>query len=97
LNEALKENQRLHDAILDHELGHKDTNTFKQDMAHDLTPVNSLRQKDVFLFMLKHPRTLTQFFPIYWSSKRKQLVYDLNMLLILGGMVGFIILLFILF
>lgn len=82
LNESLKEDKRLHDAILKHELGHKNENTFKQDLVHDLTPVNELTQKDILKFMIKHPRTLTQLLPIYWSKKRKQLIYDLNMILI---------------
>ena len=94
LNESLKENKRLHDAILDHEMGHKETNTFKQDLSHDLSPINKLSQKELLIFMLKHPRTLTQLFPIYWSPKRKQIVYDLNMLIIYGLFIGVAVLLF---
>lgn len=93
LNEALKTNPKLHAAILKHELGHKGTNTFKQDFAHDLTPMNELSQKELVVFMIKHPRTWTQLLPIYWSGKRKEFVYDLNMLLIYGGLIGGIALL----
>jgi len=92
LNESLKEDKRLHDAILKHELGHKNDNTFKQDFIHDLTPVNDLTQRDVLKFMIKHPRTFTQIFPIYWSSRRKQFIYDLNMILIWGFIIVMILL-----
>lgn len=92
LSESLKQDPSLHDAILSHELGHKKHNSFKQDFKHDLTPVNRLSQKKLLFFMFKHPRTLTQFLPFYWSSKRKQIIYDLNMLLIYGGIFFFVIL-----
>lgn len=88
MNECLKKNMKLHNAILSHELGHKKTNTFKQDMYHDLTPVNELKQSTMVLFMLKHPKTLTQFLPFYWSSRRKQIIFDLNMLIIDGLIFG---------
>ncbi len=87
LNEALKDNPKLHSAILTHELGHKKSNTFKQDLFHDLTPMNRLSQKDLIVFIIKHPRTWTQFLPIYWSPKRKELVYDMNMLVIYGSII----------
>ena len=88
LNVALKKNPRLHQAILEHELGHKKDNTFKKDLAHDLTPINKLTQKDILVFMIKHPRTIIQFFPFYWSPRRKQLIYDSNMLIIYGILFG---------
>ena len=71
LNEALKKYPSLHGAILQHELGHEESNTLRQDLVHDLTPINKLSQKELFVFMLKNPRTLTQFIPFYWSWKRK--------------------------
>ena len=88
LNEALKGDMRLHDAILDHALGHQDNNTFKQDLVHDLTPINTLSQKELLIFMLKKPRTLTQLLPIYWSPRRKKLIYDLNMVIIYSVVLG---------
>ncbi len=88
LNKALKTNKNLHDAILNHELGHKKKNTFKQDLFHDLAPINKINQKELVLFMLKHPRTFTQLLPFFWSSKRKQIVYDLNMIIIYGFVLG---------
>lgn len=84
LNVALKTNPKLHDAILKHELGHRKDNTFRQDFVHDLTPINRLSQKDLIVFMIKHPRTITQLLPFYWSPRRKELVYDINMLIIYG-------------
>ncbi len=88
LNENLKKYPKLHNSILDHELGHKDSNTFRQDLAHDLTPIQKLNQKEVVVFMLKHPKAMIQLLPFYWSSKRKQIVFDLNMILIYGFFVG---------
>lgn len=82
MNIALKEDPKLHNAILDHELGHKKSNSFRQDLAHDLTPINKLSQKELLVFMIKHPTTFTQILPFYWSPRRKKLVYDLNMILI---------------
>jgi len=82
MNIHLKKNQRLHDSILDHEMGHKKHNTFKQDLIHDLTPVNKLSQKDVLIFMIKHPKTFTQLLPFYYSPSRKEIIYDISMLII---------------
>ena len=96
LNENLKKDMKLHNAILDHELGHKETNTFKQDFVHDLTPVNKLSQKELVAFMVKHPKTWTQLLPFYWSATRKEFVYDLNMLIVYGAVLGGIGILFIL-
>lgn len=90
LNEALRTNIKLHDAILKHELGHKIDNTFKKDLFHDLTPIGSLSQKDLIIFMIKHPRTITQLLPFYWSPRRKELVYDINMLIIYAVTVSII-------
>ena len=90
LNEALKDYPKLHHAILNHELDHKDGNTFKKDLYHDLAPINKLSQKELFIFIIKHPKTLTQFLPFYWSFSRKQFIYDLNMIIIYG-VVAFII------
>jgi len=92
LNENLKKYPNLHGAILHHELGHKETNTFKQDLAHDLRPINKFSQKEVLAFMVRHPKSFTQLLPVYWSSKRKQLIYDLNMIIIYGIVVGIVLL-----
>jgi len=88
LSESLKKYPDLQGAILQHELGHHKSNTFKQDLAHDLTPINKLSQIDLLIFMFKHPKTLTQFLPVYWSPKRKQLIYDLNMVIIYSFIFG---------
>lgn len=84
LNQSLKKDPKLHDAILRHELGHKIDNTFKKDFFHDLTPIGGLSQKDLIIFMIKHPTTITQLLPLYWSPRRKELIYDINMLIIYG-------------
>lgn len=97
LNECLKQDMNLHNAILDHEHGHKNTNTFKQDLIHDLTPINKLSQKDLVIFMLKHPRTWTQLLPVYFSPNQKEWIYDLNMVIaytIALGLLGLALYLF---
>ncbi len=81
LNEELLKYPKLHAQILKHELGHRNTNTFKQDFIHDISE-NKIKQKDLVSFMIKHPKSLTQLLPIYWSPKRKQFIYDLNMVLL---------------
>lgn len=93
LNEALKKYPKLHRAVLDHELQHKKGNTFKQDLLHDLSPLNKLSQKDLIVFMIKHPKTLSQFLPIYYNHRRKQIVYDINMLIVYGVIISSISLL----
>lgn len=90
LNQVLKKNPRLHDSILHHELGHKKDNTFKQDYVHDLRPINKLSQKDLIIFMVKHPTTWTQLLPFYYSPKRKKIIYDLNMVINYSLVIGFI-------
>jgi hypothetical protein len=82
LNESLIKNKELHDAILSHERGHHHNNTFKQDFIHDLRPINKLSQKDLIVFMIKHPRTFTQILPFYWSPRRKKIIYDINTIVI---------------
>jgi hypothetical protein len=86
LNKNLKKVPDLHNAILEHELGHKEDNSFRKDFLHDLTPIKKLSQKDLTFFILKHPSTLIQFLPFYWSFRRKQIIYDLNMIIIYGFM-----------
>ena len=80
LNENLKKYPELHKIILDHELQHtNEAFTFK-DLALDLgeSRVNRL---DLFRFMIKHPRSFSQFLPIYWSRKHG-FIYDINLCLI---------------
>ena len=96
LNEALQKYPKIHGAILQHELGHKNTNTTKQDLIHDLSPMSKLSQKDLLIFMFKHPKTLTQFLPFYYSKTRKQFVYDISWIVIYGTMLLILSLLFLL-
>lgn len=95
LNENLKKYPKLHAAILEHELGHHNSNSFRQDFAHDLAPMNKLSQADLLKFMFKHPKTWTQFAPFYWSPRRKDFIIDYNMTIIYGvGIVIFLLLWF---
>ena len=79
LNVNLKKYPKLHRAILEHELGH-DSGLFSiKDLKHDLK--HSVSPFELMKFMIKNPKSLTQFLPIYFHRKYG-LVYDLNMILI---------------
>ncbi len=90
LNVNLQKYPKLHDTILRHELGHKKDMSQGQHMRHDLLPTK-VSNKEMFVFMFKHPKSLIQFFPFYWSSTRKQIIYDLNMIIIQGIMLAIIV------
>lgn len=91
LNEGLKKYPSLHSKILKHELSHTNKRFSSKDLRYDLTSTDGIKQVDLILFMLKHPRTLSQLLPFYWSRRRKQLIYDLNLMLtytIFFGIIG---------
>lgn len=79
MNKELLNYPKLYDSILRHEIGHTDNHFTWYDLKHDLKgteyPLAMLK------FMVKHPKSLTQLLPLYWS-KNKGIVYDLNLSLI---------------
>lgn len=80
LNENLKEFPNLHQAILEHELGHTDRVFTKQDFVADLTEYK-VSKIELLKFMFKHPRSFSQFLPFYWT-KKYGFVYDINLIII---------------
>ena len=53
----------------------------------------ALHTKDLFKFMVKHPKSFTQLLPFYWS-KEKGIVYDINLMIMYFFMIGIIFLTF---
>jgi len=99
LNENLRHYPELLNPILAHELGHTDKPFTMQDLMLDITSTHDINQKKLIKFMIKHPKSLTQLLPIYFSKSRG-IVYDLNLILgyvmyicliLLGIVIGVII------
>ncbi len=84
LNENLKSSPELQAQLLAHELKHTDKKFTIEDLKHDLLSQQEIDYKKLIMFMLKHPRTLIQLLPLYWSPKRRQVIYDLNLIIIYG-------------
>jgi hypothetical protein len=68
LNRHLKKYPKLHQMVLEHELGH---NTKKRtDFLHDLKDFfNFHKQKRLTGFILKHPSALSSLFPLFFTKK----------------------------
>jgi hypothetical protein len=81
LHEGLKEYPELQKALLDHELKHTSNPKFNStDFAHDMMPTK-VKHWQLLKFMVRHPSSLSQFLPIYYS-KRWGWVYDANLIII---------------
>lgn len=101
INENLRKYPELLNPILRHELNHTLNPNFNvEDLMLDITATHNIDQRKLLKFMIKHPRSLTQFLPIYFQKSRG-LVYDINSLLfyvmyislvLLGIIIGAIIL-----
>ena len=79
INRNLKEYPELYNAILYHELSHTNKKGFtKEDFLLDIGPSNVSYLK-LLVFMIRHPKSLTQFLPFYY--KDKSFIYDINMMI----------------
>lgn len=80
INKHLKvEEPKLYYAILDHELSHTNKKGFtKEDFLIDIGP-SKVNYFKLIVFMVRHPKSLTQFLPVYYQ--KKEIVYDINMLI----------------
>ena len=88
LNENLPAYPDLYNSILEHELSHTDKEGFtKEDFILDLGP-SKVNYWKLFIFMCKYPKTFTQFLPIY--KKGNQLIYDINLIIVWGILLGII-------
>lgn len=83
INKYLKEeNPKLYGAILQHELEHSADKGFtKKDFILDLTE-DRVSYKELLAFMIRHPKSLYQFLPLYRYSNKW--FYDLNMIIVWG-------------
>ncbi len=88
INKHLQEYPNLRKQILEHENAHSVDNFSMEDFKLDFLMPHALHYKELFKFMIKHPKSLTQILPLYWS-KQKGLVYDINMT-IMYLMMGFV-------
>jgi len=79
LNENLKKYPKLQREILRHERRHTDKMFSLEDLKMDLSSSN-IKTSSIILFMLRHPKSLTQILPFYWTYK-KGFVYDLSLIL----------------
>ena len=64
----------LYRKVLDHELAHDDGTYNMRDMLHDFKS----RTPGLFHFMRNHLSSWTQILPIYYSTRHKQIIYDIN-------------------
>jgi len=72
INKRLKKHPKLYDAILKHEMEHKEEGYKLDDFKHDMLS----KTPGIWKFMLLNPSTWRQLLPFYYDSKRKTWVYD---------------------
>lgn len=89
MNKELKKYPKLHNNILKHELRHTNKIFTKQDLNNDLIETN-VDPKQLFLFIIKNPKSLSQFLPLYFS-RDYGIVYDLNLILVYSIIIIFIV------
>ena len=87
-NWRLTKYPKLYREIFLHEIGHESGNFKPKDFWHDMKS----RTPGLFKFMSNHITAWTQVLPLYWSSRRKALIYDISSiiswLMIIGTGVG---------
>lgn len=85
LNKHLKKYPDLHQSLIRHEARHSTNLKFnRKDLLHDLSTPNQINTWKMMKFMVRHPFSLFQFAPFYYSFKRKTLIVDYNCMLIWG-------------
>jgi len=65
--------------ILQHEINHTNATFSLPDAKLDITPTG-VKRYELFKFMCSRPGTWLQLFPFWYHPKRKQIVYDLNLI-----------------
>jgi hypothetical protein len=89
MNENLKLYPEIFYSVLMHELGHKEKMNTVNDLWHDMTA----KSPGLFSFMRRHPSSLTQLLPVYYSRSHKQIIYDTSRIadvLIMGSIAYFV-------
>lgn len=80
INRHLRNYPTLFVPIMRHELAHTDAVWSWEDFKLDFLDTTDTNRWDLVRFMFKHPKSFTQFLPIYWTRK-KGFVYDINMMI----------------
>ncbi len=82
LNRHLNNYPKLKRALILHEIKHTtNSNLNKKDFLHDLSSQEKINTLDLMKFMIRHPLSLVQFLPIYYTKKRG-LIKDKNLIII---------------
>jgi len=79
INKHLKNYPNLLAPILEHELSHTNKVVSMQDFKLDFMMTEAIRYKQLFWFMVKHPKSFTQLLPFYFTKKH-EFVYDINLM-----------------
>lgn len=88
VNKNLKEYPKLYNQVLAHEFSHTDKKGFtKEDFMLDFGPSN-VSYGQLLVFMIRHPKALTQLMPFYISNKK--VIYDTNLLIAYSTILGII-------
>ena len=92
LNKHLDQYPDLKKSLISHEVKHTNRKKLnKQDFIHDLTTTHQISQWQMMKFIVRHPFSLVQFFPIYYTKRRGWLL-DVNLVVIysiLAIIIGF--------
>ncbi len=82
LNRHLDKYPELKRALIQHEVKHTNNPKLnKHDFIHDLSTQDQIRTWDMIRFMVRHPFSLVQFLPLYYTKERG-LVKDKNLMVI---------------
>ena len=71
LNKHLDEYPKLKASILQHESKHTSNQKFnRKDLLHDMTVIDQYNQWMLIKFMARHPLSLIQLLPLYYTKRR---------------------------
>jgi len=87
INKHLRDYPHLLKPILEHEFAHTNKAVSMEDFKLDFMMTQAIQYRQLFNFMIKHPKSFTQFAPFYWTRK-KGFVYDFNLMVMYLIMVG---------
>lgn len=69
MNKHLDDYPNLKKSLLLHEASHTNKKEFnRKDFMHDLTSINQFSTFDMMRFMVRHPLSMVQVLPIYWTK-----------------------------
>lgn len=79
VNKHLQDYPHLLTPILKHEFSHTNETVSWHDFKLDFMMPQALHYREMFTFMIKHPKSFTQLLPFYWTRK-KGFIYDINLM-----------------